>query len=177
MEVRASSNTKAHIVSSAVLLFVLHPLAKGIWFGVNIHVSVHVPSYLEAPLWVIAFAQSLLVLLLVEKISILPQIWIICYSCLLFDINNDVVWLNDSASSSGSESSIWTPRVWNTVIPNPQVSCTPRAPARARGRIPRSTLKHHGASSPCKCVFTSLSLWMCSGEHTPNLLMKIKHFH
>ena len=54
MEVRASSNTKAHIVYSAVLFFVLHPLAKRIWFGVNMHVSVHVPSYWEAPLWVIA---------------------------------------------------------------------------------------------------------------------------
>lgn len=32
-------------------------------------VSVHVPSYLEVPLWMIAFAQSVLVLLLVEKTS------------------------------------------------------------------------------------------------------------
>lgn len=45
----------------AVHLFIPHPHTKGIWFGQGIHVSILISSYLEVPLGVMAFLQSVLV--------------------------------------------------------------------------------------------------------------------
>lgn len=43
-----------------VHLFIPHPRAKGIWFGQDTCVSILISSYLEVPLGVMAFLQSVL---------------------------------------------------------------------------------------------------------------------
>lgn len=58
------------------------------------------------------------------------EIWIVCYSCFLLDVSNNVVRPSESAGSSWSWGSFWAPHVWSVLC----VSIPVCALEEARGR-------------------------------------------